>query len=187
MDINRLPELGSNDQFCRFRGVLVQCGPWGIQGESDFLFHNRGGSVLSKMFSKKAGVDAFIRAITYGMGVVWGDYDNDGWPDLLYVARRCPGPNYLYRNKHDGTFKEEGLVLGADLNGEGQELGSMGVDMGDYDRDGRLDIFVSEFVDQSATLYHSRPESFEDVTWTSQIGQPSHPYVGWGTGFFDMD
>jgi hypothetical protein len=182
VDINRLPELGSNDQFCRFRGVLVQCGPWGMQGESDFLFHNRGDGTFEDV-SKKAGVDDSHHY--YGMGVVWGDYDNDGWPDI-YVANDA-GPNYLYRNKHDGTFKEEGLVLGADLSGEGQELGSMGVDMGDYDRDGRLDIFVSEFVDQSATLYHSRPESFEDVTWTSQIGQPSHPYVGWGTSFFDMD
>ena len=108
--------------------------------------------------------------------MVWGDYDNDGRPDL-YVANDA-GPNYLYRNKHDGTFKEEGLVAGSRSERGRPQLGSMGVDMGDYDRDGRLDIFVSEFVDQSATLYHSRPESFEDVAWNSQIGQPSHPYVG---------
>jgi hypothetical protein len=120
------------------------------------------------------------------MGVVWGDYDNDGWPDL-YVADDA-GPNYLYRNKHDGTFEEVGLMLGADLSGDGQELGSMGVDFGDYDRDGRLDIFVSEFVDQSDSLYHNNAsDGFADVTWKAKIGQPSHPYIGWGASFFDMD
>jgi hypothetical protein len=120
------------------------------------------------------------------MGVEWADYDNDGWPDL-YVADDA-GPNYLYHNKHNGTFEEVGLMLGADLSGDGQELGSMGVDMGDYDHDGRLDIFVTEFVDQSDTLYHNKgKDGFEDVSWNSHIAQPSHPYVGWGTGFFDMD
>jgi hypothetical protein len=97
------------------------------------------------------------------------------------------GPNYLYRNKHDGTFEEVGLMLGADLSGDGQELGSMGVDMGDYDRDGRLDIVVTEFVDQSDTLYHNKGnDGFEDVSWPSQIAQISHPYVAWGTGFVDF-
>ncbi len=183
VDIDKLPELGSDEKFCRFRGVLVQCGPWGMQGESDFLFHNRGDGTFEDV-SKKAGVDDSKRY--YGMGVVWGDYDNDGWPDL-YVADDA-GPNYLYRNKHDGTFDEVGLMLGADLSGDGQELGSMGVDMGDYDHKGRLDIIVSEFVDQSDTLYHNNgSDGFADVSWSSRIAQPSHPYVGWGTGFFDVD
>jgi hypothetical protein len=183
VDIDKLPELGSDEKFCRFRGVLVQCGPWGMQGESDLLFHNRGDGTFEDV-SKKAGVDDSKHY--YGMGVVWGDYDNDGWPDL-YVADDA-GPNYLYRNQHDGTFDEVGLVLGADLSGDGQELGSMGVDMGDFDHQGRLHIFVSEFVDQSDTLYHNNgSDGFADVSWSSRIAQPSHPYVGWGTGFFDMD
>ena len=183
VDMNKLPELGSDEKFCRFRGVLVQCGPWGMQGESDFLFHNRGDGTFEDV-SKKAGVDDPHHY--YGMGVVWGDFDNDGWPDL-YVANDA-GPNYLYRNKHDGTFEEVGLMMGADLSGDGQELGSMGVDMGDYDHDGRLDIFVTEFVDQSDTLYRNNgADGFADVSWNTQIAQPSHPYVGWGTGFFDMD
>src|SRR5882762_6509607 len=183
VDIDKLPELGSDEKFCRFRGVLVQCGPWGMQGESDFLFRNRGDGTFEDV-SKKAGVDDSKRY--YGMGVVWGDYDNDGWPDL-YVADDA-GPNYLYRNKHDGTFDEVGLMLGADLSGDGQELGSMGVDMGDYDHKGRLDIIVTEFVDQSDTLYHNNGgDGFADVSWNTRIAQPSHPYVGWGTGFFDMD
>jgi hypothetical protein len=183
VDMNKLPELGSNEKFCRFRGVLVQCGPWGLQGETDLLFHNRGDGTFEEV-SKKAGVDNAHHY--YGMGVEWADYDNDGWPDL-YVADDA-GPNYLYRNKHDGTFEEVGLMFGADLSGDGQELGSMGVDLGDYDHDGRLDIIVTEFVDQSDTLYHNKgKDGFEDVSWNSHIAQPSHPYVGWGTGFFDMD
>jgi enediyne biosynthesis protein E4 len=182
VDMDKLPELGSDEKFCRFRGVLVQCGPWGMQGESDFLFHNRGDGTFEDV-SKKAGVSDPRHY--YGMGVVWGDYDNDGWPDL-YVADDA-GPNYLYRNKHDGTFEEVGLMLGADLSGDGQELGSMGVDMGDYDRDGKLDIIVTEFVDQSDTLYHNKgADGFEDVSWPSQIAQATHPYVGWGTGFVDF-
>ena len=183
VDMDKLPELGSDEKFCRFRGILVQCGPWGMQGEGDFLFHNRGDGTFEDV-SKKAGVDDKRRY--YGMGVVWGDYDNDGWPDL-YVADDA-GPNYLYRNQHDGTFEEVGLMLGTDLSGDGQELGSMGVDMGDYDHIGRLHIFVTEFVDQSDTLYHNNgSDGFADVSWNSQIAQPSHLYVGWGTGFFDMD
>lgn len=182
VDMDKLPELGSDEKFCRFRGVLVQCGPWGMQGESDFLFHNRGDGTFEEV-SKKAGVDDKRRY--YGLGVVWGDYDNDGWPDL-YVANDA-GPNYLYRNKHDGTFEEVGLMLGADLSGDGQELGSMGVDFGDYDRDGRLDLVVTEFVDQSDSLYHNKgSDGFEDVSYPSQIAQVTHPYVGWGTGFVDF-
>ena len=81
-----------------------------------------------------------------------------------------------------------GLMLGADLSGDGQELGSMGVDFGDYDHKGRLDLMVTEFVDQSDTLYHNNGDNgFADVTWHAGIGQPSHPYVGWGTGFVDFD
>src|ERR1700756_177651 len=183
VDIDNLPQFGNDPRFCRFKGVLVQCGPWGLPGESDLLFHNKGDGTFEEV-SKKAGVDDPHHY--YGMGVVWSDYDNDGWPDL-YVANDA-GPNYLYRNKHDGTFEENGLVMGADLSGDGQELGSMGVDMGDYDHDGRQDIFVTEFVDQSDTLYRNNgADGFADVSWNSQIGQPSHPYVGWGTSFFDMD
>jgi len=182
VEMDKLPELGSDQRFCQFRGVQVQCGPWGMQGETDFLFHNRGDGTFEDV-SKKAHVDDPKRY--YGMGAVWGDYDNDGWPDL-YVADDA-GPNYLYRNQHDGTFAEVGLMMGADLSGDGQELGSMGVDMGDYDHKGKLDIFVTEFVDQSDTLYHNNGTDFADVSWNSRIAQPSHPYVGWGTGFFDMD
>jgi len=183
LDINKLPEFGSNEKFCRFRGILVQCGPWGMQGESDLLFHNRGNGTFEEV-SKKAGVDDPQHR--YGLGAVWGDYDNDGWPDL-YVANDA-GPNFLYHNKHDGSFEESGLLSGVALGSDGQELGSMGVDFGDYDHDGKLDIYVTNFADQPNNLYHNLGSgSFTDIGWASKMGQPSYPHVKWGTSFVDFD
>jgi enediyne biosynthesis protein E4 len=183
VDMDKLPELGSNEKFCRYHGILVQCGPWGMQGESDLLFHNRGDGTFEEV-GKPAGVDDPHKY--YGLGAVWGDYNNDGWPDL-YVANDT-GPNFLYRNRHNGTFEEEGLMQGIAVGGDGSEQGSMGVTWGDYDHDGRLDMFVTNFVDQSATLYHNLgAKGFEDVTLQAGIAKPTYPYVGWGTAFFDMD
>ena len=183
LDINKLPEFGSNDKFCRFKGILVQCGPWGMEGESDLLFHNRGDGTFEEV-SKKAGVNDPRHR--YGLGVVWGDYDNDGWPDL-YVANDA-GPNFLYRNKHDGTFEEVALLAGTALSVDGQELGSMGVDFGDFDHRGLLDVYVTNFADQPNNLYRNiGPLEFTDVGWASRTGQPSYPYVKWGTGFVDFD
>jgi enediyne biosynthesis protein E4 len=183
VDMNKLPEFGSNEKFCRFKGVLVQCGPWGMEGDSDLLFHNRGDGTFEEV-SKKAGVDD--PAHRYGLGAVWGDYDNDGWPDL-FVANDA-GPNFLYHNKHDGTFEDVGLLSGTALSGDGQELGSMGVDFGDYDHQGRLSLFVTNFADQISDLYRNLGDrGFMDMAWTSKLGQPSYPYVKWGTGFVDFD
>ena len=183
LDMDRLPEFGSNEKFCRYKGILVQCGPWGMEGESDLLYHNRGDGTFEQV-SKKAGVDDPKHR--YGLGVVWGDYDNDGWPDL-YVANDA-GPNFLYHNKHDGTFEEVGLLTGVALSADGQELGSMGVDFGDYLHEGRLSIYVTNFTDQPNNLYHNLgAQGFTDVGWASKTGQPSYPYVKWGTGFVDFD
>ncbi len=183
VDINKLPEFGSNDKTCRFRGIPVQCGPWGMPGESDVLFHNRGDGTFEDV-SKKAGVDDPNHY--YGMQGVWADYDNDGWPDL-YVANDA-GPNYLYRNKHDGTFEDVGLLSGASLSGDGQEEGSMGVDFGDIDHDGKLDIFVTTFTDQPKLLFSNQgSQGFVDISWPSRLAKPTYPYVGWGTALFDMD
>ncbi|HEV2116869.1 MAG TPA: CRTAC1 family protein [Terriglobales bacterium] len=181
-DMDHLPVPGSK-QFCRYKGVAVQCGPWGMVGESDLLFHNRGDGTFEEV-SKKAGVsdpDGY-----YGLGVEWADYDNDGWPDLFVADDSTP--KYLYHNEHNGTFKETGMLLGAALDADGNALGSMGVDFADYDHSGRLSIFVSNFADQPNTLYRNLGEQgFSDVSWTSGLGQASYPLVGWGTGFFDMD
>jgi hypothetical protein len=182
VDINNLPEFG-RDKFCRFKGVLVQCGPWGLQGESDLLYHNRGDGTFEEV-SVRAGVhDSQGR---FGLGVVWGDYDNDGWPDLL-VANDA-GANYLYHNNHNGTFTDVALLAGVALSGTGLEQGNMGVDFGDYDHDGWLDIIDTTFADQPKTLYHNLGrEGFEDVSQAAQISQASLPDVAWGTGFVDVD
>src|SRR5437660_1085812 len=122
----------------------------------------------------------------WGMGVAVADYDNDGWPDL-YVANDA-GPNYLYRNKHDGTFEEVGMLSGIALGGDGQEQGSMGVDWGDYLHNGRLSMFVTNFTEQPSTLYRNLgKDGFSDVSGPTKLAQPTFPYVGWGTAFFDMD
>jgi enediyne biosynthesis protein E4 len=182
VDMNNLPAPGST-KFCNFKGVPVQCGPWGMQGETDLLFHNRGDGTFEEV-SKKAGVndpDGY-----YGLGVIWGDYDNDGWPDL-FVADDAT-PNHLYHNNHDGTFTDVGMTSGIALSGDGQAQGSMGVTWGDYDHHGRLSMFITEFADQPNTLYRNLGEpGFDDVSYRAQVGQVSLPYVGWGTSFFDMD
>src|SRR2546428_2980424 len=182
VDMNNLPEFGSN-KYCRYKGVLVQCGPWGLVGESDFLYHNRGDGTFEEV-SVKAGVHDEIGY--YGLGVVWADYDDDGWPDLLVANDSVP--NYLYHNNHDGTFTDEGMLTGVALSGEGMELGNMGVDFGDFDHSGRLGFFVTHFAEQPNSLYRNLgPKGFEDVSWTSGLGHQNYGLVGWGTGFFDMD
>jgi hypothetical protein len=181
VDAAHMPEFGSN-KYCRFKGLLVQCGPWGLVGESDFLYRNRGDGTFEEV-SEKAGVHDQIGY--YGLGVIWSDYDNDGWPDLLVANDSVP--NYLYHNNHDGTFTDAGMLSGIALSGEGMELGNMGVDFADYDHSGRLSLFVTTFEEQPNALWRNvGANGFEDVSWTSGVGRPSYPYVCWGTGFFDM-
>jgi enediyne biosynthesis protein E4 len=183
VDIDNLPQFGNDPRFCRFKGVLVQCGPWGLPGESDLLYHNKGDGTFEEV-SKKAGVDDPHHY--YGLGATWGDYDNDGWPDL-YVANDA-GPNFLYRNRHDGTFEDIGLLSGVALSGDGLQQGSMGVDWGDYLHEGRLSMLVTNFVEQGSTLYHNLgKDEFSDASVRSRVMKPTYPYVGWGTAFFDFD
>src|SRR6202034_1285780 len=177
VDIDNLPVFGNDPRFCRFKGVLVQCGPWGMPGESDLLFHNKGDGTFEEV-SKKAGMDDPNHY--YGLGATWGDYDNDGWPDL-YVANDA-GPNFLYHNKHDGTFEDVGLLSGVALSGDGLQQGSMGVAWGDYLHEGRLSILVTNFVEQGSTLYHNLGgDSFQDVSVRARIMKPTYPLVSWGT------
>jgi hypothetical protein len=181
-DLDHLPTAASNAPNFFHKGIRVES-PWTMQGESDLLFHNRGGGTFEEV-STKAGVsDPDHRN---GLGVVWGDYDNDGWPDL-YVANDA-GPNYLYHNKHDGTFEDVAVLSGVALGQEGQQFGSMGVDFGDFDRDGQLDIVVTNYTNQPKELYWNRgAQGFTDLTWDAHIGRSSLPYVSWGTGFIDFD
>jgi len=183
VDMNHLPAFGSDEKFCRFKGVLVQCGPWGMPGEGDYLFHSRGDGTFEDV-SKKAGMDDPQHR--YGLGAIWADYDNDGWPDL-FVANDA-GPNFLYHNRHDGTFDEVGMLAGVALGGDGQELGSMGVDFADYDHDGKLDLLVTNYTDQINNLYRNLGAgAFSDMSWAAKLGQPSYRYIKWGAGFVDFD
>jgi enediyne biosynthesis protein E4 len=181
VDIDKLTKYDS--KLCDFRGVTMECARRGHTGESDFLLRNRGNGTFEDV-SKKAGVDDPGHYL--GMQGIWADYDNDGWPDL-YVTNDG-GPNYLYHNKHDGTFEEVGLQSGAALSLEGDERAGMGVDFGDFDRDGRLDIFVTNFTGESNALFWNQGEKgFTDIAASAGLAHRSFLPVGWGTAFFDMD
>ena len=179
---SKLPEFGKS-KTCQYRGVPVQCGPKGLPGAGDSLFHNKGDGTFTNV-SREAGVsDPEGR---FGLGALWTDVDGDGWLDLL-VANDATG-NYLYRNNHNGTFTEMGLQAGVSVDEDGVPLGSMGVTVGDYLHTGRLGIFVTNFSGEHATLYrHDKPVLFTDVSYVSRVAPVSTPYVGWGTGFFDYD
>jgi hypothetical protein len=181
-DLNHLPTAENPTKNFFHKGLPVE-NPWTMEGETDFLFHNRGDGTFEEV-SRKAGVDD--AAARFGLGVVWGDYDNQGWPSLL-VANDT-GPNYLYRNKHDGTFEEVALLSGVALSPEGNEVGNMGVDMGDFDRDGKLDFAITDYADQPKGIYLNQgQQGFTNITYSSKIAHSSLPYVSWGTGLVDLD
>jgi hypothetical protein len=181
-DLEHLPTAENPSKNFFHKGLPVE-NPWTMDGETDLLFHNRGDGTFEEV-SKKAGVDD--AAAHFGLGVVWGDYDNQGWPDLL-VANDT-GPNFLYHNKHDGTFEELAMLSGVALSPEGREVGNMGVDMGDFDRDGKLDFAITDYADQPKGLYLNQGQlGFSDITYSAKIAQSSLPYVSWGTGFADLD
>jgi hypothetical protein len=181
VDINHMPAPGSN-KFCLYKGLQVQCGPWGLEGESDLLYHNRGDGTFEEV-SQKAGVHNQVGY--YGLGVMWSDYDNDGWPDLLVANDSVP--NYLYHNNRNSTFSEVGMLSGISLSGDGTQLGNMGVDFADYDHSGRFSLFITTFQEQPKALWHNTgANGFEDVSWPSGVGRPSYQHVCWGTSFFDM-
>jgi hypothetical protein len=181
VDLAHMPAPGSN-KFCLYKGLQVQCGPWGLEGESDLLYHNRGDGTFEEV-SVKAGVHN--QAGYYGLGVMWSDYDNDGWPDL--VVANDSVPNYLYHNNRNGTFSEVGMLSGISLSGDGTQLGNMGVDFADYDHSGRFSLFITTFQEQPKALWRNTgTNGFEDVSWPSGIGRPSYQDVCWGTSFFDM-
>ncbi|HKS66000.1 MAG TPA: CRTAC1 family protein [Candidatus Acidoferrales bacterium] len=178
-DIHHLPQPG--DKSFDYKGLHVEVPE--ADGESDFLFRNRGDGTFEDV-SQKAGVSNPTRQ--RGMGVVWADYDGDGWPDL-FVANDV-GPNFLYRNKANGTFEEVGMLTGTALGVGGRSMGNMAGDFADFDRDGRLDLVITRYGFQPVSLLRNEGASgFEDVTWASRIGQVSTSPVRWGTGFADFD
>jgi enediyne biosynthesis protein E4 len=180
--VSDLPEFGKG-KFCQYRGIAVQCGPRGLRGAGDSLFHNEGNGVFTNVTEKAGVTDPDGR---YGLGSVWTDVDEDGWVDL-FVANDS-GPNFLYHNNHNGTLTETGFLAGVAVGEDGNEQGSMGVAVGDYMHTGRLGIFVSNFVDEYDALYrHDTPLMFTDVSFAAGTARVMGPYVGWGTSFFDYD
>jgi enediyne biosynthesis protein E4 len=180
-DKTRMPKPGANT-YCTYRGIPVACGPRGLPGLSDLVYHNEGNGKFREV-SSEIGIRDSIQA--YGLGVVWLDFDNDGWPDI-FVANDSM-PNYLWRNKRDGTFEEFGLEAGCALSSDGRAQSNMGVAVGDYDNDGWLDIFVTHFSEDYNTLYHNNRGQFEDVTYQAGLGTVSYKQLAWATGFIDFD
>ena len=183
IDLNDLPVFGSS-QTCSFKGIRVQCGPRGLPGSRDYLFHNRGDGTFEEVGSKAGVSDEMTKY--FGLGVEWADYNNDGWPDL-FVANDS-SPNFLYKNTGNGTFTDVSFAAGVSYNRSGDEQGTMGVTWGDYDGDGRLDLFVTNFDSEYNVLYRNLgTKGFLDVALETGLGTPSIPYVGWGTSFADLD
>jgi len=179
--LEKLPRPGENAD-CAWKGVPVNCGPRGLPPGSVQLFRNNGDGTFTDV-SRASGVST--ASGSYPMTAVAADFDNDGWPDI-YVA--CDStPSWLFRNQHDGTFREEGLERGVALSEDGLEQAGMGVGVGDYDLNGNLDIFKTNFADDTDVLYRNDGKgNFDDVTTRSGIGVETR-YVGWGTGIVDLD
>ena len=169
--------------LCQFRDLEVFCGPRGLPGEADHLFHNNGDGTFTDV-SAKAGVSD--PKMLYGFASVFVDVDDDGWVDLAVANDSVP--NYLYKNRHDGTFEEIGLASGFALGDDGREQASMGIAVGDYNRDGRVDFYVTAFSDDYNALYRNDGDgNFTDVTNRAGLGHPTIPFLAWGTGFLDYD
>ena len=169
--------------FCQFRGIPVMCGPRGLLGEGDHLFHNNGDGTFTDV-SVKAGVSDPHGY--YGLASVFIDADDDGWVDLLVANDSTP--NFFYRNRHNGTFEDMSYVSGLALTEEGREQASMGIAVGDYNRDGRVDFYVSSFSDDYNALYRNDGEdNFSEITYQAGLGDPTIPFLAWGTGFLDFD
>jgi hypothetical protein len=169
---------------CDYRGVPVRaCGPLGYRGAPDALYRNNGDGTFTDV-TEKAGVKD--NHLYFGFAVIFDDLDGDGKPDI-FVANDS-NPNYLYRNKGDGKFEEIGIQAGVAMNADGKEMSSMGVAVGDYDHDGRMDLFVTTFANDNYVLYHNDGGGFfSDVSYPAGLGEPTIPWLGWATFFFDYD
>jgi hypothetical protein len=173
-----VPESGP----CLYKGIMVACGPPGMNGSKNLLYHNNGDGT----FRDASQVTGILQANgTYGLGVLTGDFDNDGWPDI-YVANDSTA-SILYQNQKNGKFVDIAIDSGCALSADGKPQAGMGVSAADYDLDGNLDIVKTNFAGDTPTLYHNVGGSlFEDATFLAGLGKHTQ-YLGWGCGFFDFD
>jgi enediyne biosynthesis protein E4 len=180
--LDDLPRFGSAS-FCKYRGIDVQCGPRGLRGAGDSLFHNNGDGTFTEV-SKAAGVsdpDGY-----YGLGVIWADFNNTGRPDI-YVANDST-PKFLYKNEGNGKFKDIGLESGTAVSDDGSEQASMGIAIGDYNHTGRPSLYVTNFSDENDLLYKNEGDwNFKESSYAAGVALPSLPWVKWGTAFVDFD
>jgi hypothetical protein len=182
LDLKDLPEFGSKPT-CQYHGINVQCGPRGLKGSPDALYHNNGNGTFTEV-SKAAGVDDAQKF--FGLTALWCDFNNDGRLDL-FVANDGE-PNYLYRNDGNGHFTDVALDAGVAVNVDGSEQANMGVALGDYEHKGMFSLAISHFSDEYAALFRNNGAlNFTDVSYASGIARSSTPYVGWGDAFFDLD
>jgi len=173
-----VPESGP----CLYKGVMVACGPPGLNGGKNILFRNNGDGTFTDVSQNSGILEANG---TYGLGVLTGDFDNDGWPDI-YVANDS-APSALYQNQKNGKFVDIALEAGCALSADGKPQAGMGVSAADYDLDGNLDIVKTNFAGDTPSLYHNLGgATFEDATFPAGLGKHTQ-YLGWGCGFFDFD
>jgi enediyne biosynthesis protein E4 len=180
-DLSNAPAPGERAS-CVWKGVPVMCGPRGLPGSRNILYHNLGGGKFENV-TAKAKIDQTTGHYAFSVSTL--DFDDDGWPDI-YVA--CDStPSILYHNNRDGTFTDVAVVAGAAFNEDGREQAGMGSTVADFDGDGRLDIFKTNFSDDTATLYRNNGNgTFDDVTFAAGLGLYTR-YLGWGTMFLDFD
>jgi hypothetical protein len=185
-DFAHPPVAGSKEashEQCQYRGVDVMCGPRGLQGDHDHLFHNNGDGTFTDV-SEKAGVGD--KAGLYGLGALFVDVNNDGRPDLLVANDSTP--NYLYINKGDGTFDDQSYLSGFALNGDGREVSNMGLAAGDYENNGHLDLVSTDFADDYDLVFlNDGHGNLTDVSYRSGVASPTVPFVGFGDAFLDYD
>jgi len=176
------PVSSKDMNFCQWKGVPTMCGPRGLPGDTDILYHNNGDGTFTDV-SEKAGI--LKPGPRYSITAVSYDFDNDGWPDI-YVAVDSE-PSVMFRNNHDGTFTDVAVMAGCAYNDDGHEQAGMGVGVADYDCDGWLDIFKTNFADDTSDLYHNNGYgTFSDLSFNSGVGINNN-FVAWGCGFIDYD
>ena len=185
-DMANPPVSGGNGvaySFCQFRGENVLCGPRGLKGEPDHLFHNNGDGTFTDV-SERAGVAD--KSGYYGLTSVFVSLAGNGKPDLL--VGNDSTPNYLYLNKGDGTFEDISYASGFALNENGRETATMGIAVGDYLNNGLIDLFNTTFSDDYDPLYRNDGDAnFTDISYQLGVAEPTVPFLGWGDAFFDYD